>query len=72
MDVADDADGRVAVFTVDAGSPEPPAGTAATRRGPVGVAADHVGVWLDGAYTGVGLAVALVAILVLGLLLSRH
>jgi hypothetical protein len=73
MDVADDADGRVAIFSVEVHpQPAPSGGSPPLHRGPFRVATDHVGGWLDGAYAGVAMAVVLVVILVLGLALSRH
>jgi hypothetical protein len=73
MDVADDADGRVAIFSVD-GTPEAaaPGVAMAARHSAVRARAARVGAWLDGAYAGAVVAAALVVILVLGLLLSRH
>ena len=73
MDVADDAEGRVAIFSVDASarpdtSQTPPPPAAPASAGP----AERLGALLDGAYAGVAIAVALVVILVLGLALGRH
>ncbi len=74
MDVADDADGRVAIFSIDAahrldtgGTPPPPS----DLPGPAGTAA-RLGTLLDSTYAGVGIAVVLVVILVLGLVLACH
>ena len=72
MDVADDADGRVAIFSVeDLAEQVPPPPPPPGRGGAASVGA-QIGRWLDDAYAGVGVAVVLVVILVLGLLLSRH
>jgi hypothetical protein len=73
MDVADDADGRVAIFSVD-GHPEadPPGGPRPAQRGAFRGATDRAGVWLDSPYAVPAIAAVLVLILVLGLLLSRH
>jgi hypothetical protein len=73
MDVADDADGRVVIFSVgghpQADSPDAPL---PPHRGAFRVATDRVGVWLDGTYAWAVIAAVLVVTLVLGLLLSRH
>jgi hypothetical protein len=71
MDVADDADGRVAIFTVDARStPERPP-PAAGGTGGVGAPGSRLGEVLD-SYGPAFIAVGLVVVLVLGLLLTRH
>jgi hypothetical protein len=73
MDVADDAEGRVAIFSVD-GRPDadPPGEPLRVQRGSFRRATDRLGVWLDNPYAGAAIAAVLVLILVLGLLLSRH
>jgi hypothetical protein len=72
MDLADDADGRVAILTVDT-SPSAPGGlSGVARRGWTHAGADRVAAWLDHAYAGVGVAAALLVILVLGLLFLRR
>jgi hypothetical protein len=71
MDVADDADGRVAIFSVDgprrssriAPTPSRQDGTTAPAR---------VSQMLDSPYAVVVIAGVLVVILVLGLIFSRH
>ncbi len=74
MDVADDAAGRVAIFSVDtlhpttAGGRPPPPPAPPGWAGPAG----RMGALLDSAYAGAGIAVVLVVILVLGLVLGRH
>ncbi len=74
MDVADDADGRVAIFSVDA--PDRPDAVATPpplphHPRPAGLA-ERLGALLDSAYAGIGIAVMLAVILVLGLVLTRH
>jgi hypothetical protein len=74
MDVADDADGRVAIFTVDVAparsTPERPP-PAAGGTGGVGAPGSRLGEVLD-SYGPAFIAVGLVVVLVLGLLLTRH
>jgi hypothetical protein len=72
MDVADDADGRVAIFSVAEprrGSRivSPPPGPAEATAAP-----SRLGQMLDSPYAVVVIAVVLVVILVLGLMFSRH
>ncbi len=73
MDVADDADGRVAIFTVDAAPIDPIADTPAPRpRRPFHATMVLLGRRMDERSAVVAIAVALVAVLVLGLLLLRR
>jgi hypothetical protein len=72
MDLADDAEGRVAIFRVGESPSAAPAPAGRGHRGGLAATADGLGRLLDGTYAGVGVAVVLVVILVLGLLLSRH
>ena len=71
MDVADDADGRVAIFSVDGPrraskiAPTPPRQDGST-------APARLGQMLDSPYAVAVLAGVLVVILVLGLIFSRH
>ncbi len=71
MDVADDADGRVSVFSVEVGGPalrddEP------TTPGGIHAVLDRIGGWLDAPYAVVGIALGLVVVLALGLALLRR
>ncbi|HSP64616.1 MAG TPA: hypothetical protein VLO10_00360 [Candidatus Deferrimicrobium sp.] len=69
MDLPDDADGRVAIFTVDEPIDElPPAGAGGGSHGTLG----RLGAWMDAAYAGVAIAVLLAVVLALGLLLLRR
>lgn len=73
MDIPDDADGRVAIFTVDA-APQEPEGDALVS-GPGGgfhTALDRLGALMDGPYAGVAIAAVLAVVLALGLLLLRR
>ena len=72
MDIPDDADGRVAIFTVDVLPEEPEGGDAGVPRGPFHAVVDRLGSWLDATYAGVAIAVVLALVLVLGLLLLRR
>jgi hypothetical protein len=78
IDLPDDAEGRVAIFTVDAGPFDAAPREAALdgrvpkpgREGhPV---LDRLGSWLDGRYAGVAIAALLAVVLALGLLFLRH
>jgi hypothetical protein len=71
MDVADDADGRVAIFSV----PEPRRSSHIVSSPPGAEEATvptRVGQMLDSPYAVVVIAGVLVVILVLGLMFSRH
>jgi hypothetical protein len=71
MDVADDADGRVAIFSV----PEPRRSSQIVSSPPgadEATAPTRLGQMLDSPYAVVVIAGALVVILVLGLMFSRH
>jgi hypothetical protein len=71
MDVADDADGRVAIFSV--AEPRRASEIAPTQPGPDGTTAPALlGRMLDSPYAVVVIAGVLVVILVLGLMLARH
>jgi hypothetical protein len=75
MDVADDADGRVAIFAGDgepagSGPQRPPPGPGGT--GGLAGAGRLLGEALDSRYGAAFVAAALVAVLVLGLVLTRH
>ena len=72
MDIPDDADGRVAIFTADVLPEEPMAGMPGSHAGPLHTVVDRLGSWLDGPYAGVAIAVVLALVLVLGLLLLRR
>ncbi len=73
MDLADDADGRVAIFSVGELSSTPgPAPPGLAHRGRLAGSTAGIGRLLDGSYAAVAVAAVLVVILVLGLLLSRH
>jgi hypothetical protein len=74
MEVADDADGRVAIFSLDVASadPEPAPPTAEHRRDVGGGVGRHLSEALDNRYAPVFIGAALVVILVLGLVLARH
>jgi hypothetical protein len=73
MDIADDADGRVAIFTVDA-APQDPAldAPASGQGGGFHAVEDRLGAWLDASFAGVVIAAALAVVLVLGLVLLRR
>ena len=75
MDVADDADGRVAIFSVEESPPDPGAAQSAPDARPSTAtrgAAHRLGAALDSRYAAAFIAAALVGILVLGLLLTRR
>lgn len=72
MDLADDADGRVAIFTIDTSPALPGELTPNVRRGWIHAVRDQVAASLDHPYAGVGVAAALLVILALGLLLLRR
>ncbi len=73
MDIADDADGRVAIFTIDAdASDQPELDSLATRRAGGFQVLEHVSSWLDGPYAGLAIAVILAVVLALGLELLRR
>lgn len=73
MDIADDADGRVAIFTVDAPYRASPGGPPPVPVGPQSARpAERLAALLDSAYAGVGIVAVLVVVLVLGLLFARH
>jgi hypothetical protein len=75
MDVADDADGRVVIFAGDAelaGSMPERSPRAPDGRGGLGDATHLFGEMLDSRYGAAFIAAALVAVLVLGLLLTHH
>jgi hypothetical protein len=73
MDIPDDADGRVSIFTVDAVPDDPPLDSHASRpAGGVHAALDHLGAWLDAPYAGLAIAAALAVVLTLGLMLLRR
>lgn len=73
MELPDDAEGRVAIVSVDHGAPEvatseqnPP------KRGRLFGTGDRLGAAIDSRYTAPVLAVALVVALVVGLLLLKR
>jgi hypothetical protein len=72
MDVADDAEGRVAILTVDTSPAGPVGPSGVAHRGWKHAGAVRLAGWLDHAYAGVGVAAALLVILVLGLLFLRR
>ncbi len=73
MDIADDADGRVAIFTVDAAPVDPIADPPAPRPPRrFHATVDQLGRRMDETSAVVAIAVALVVVLVLGLLLLRR
>jgi hypothetical protein len=74
MEVADDADGRVTIFSIDIGSADPetiPPTVERPQEGHGG-AGRRLGEALDSRYAPVFIGAALVIILVLGLVLARH
>jgi hypothetical protein len=74
MEVADDAEGRVAIFSIDVGSADPetvPPTVDRPHEGQGG-AGRRLGEALDSRYAPVFIGAALVIILVLGLVLARH
>lgn len=74
MQLADDAAGRVTIFSIEDAvtSPNPGLPPAVEPEQGTRTVRNRVGDALDGPQAPVLLAVALVVILVLGLLLSRH
>ena len=74
MEVADDADGRVAIFSVEDATIVSSGSRAAPEPGrpPRRVAARSLGKALDSRLAPALIAATLVLILVLGLMLSRH
>ncbi len=73
MDLADDADGRVVIFSVEVEADHGSAVTQAPRRRRgADVALDVLGRGLDSAYAGVVIAVGLAVVLILGLVLLRR
>lgn len=73
MDIPDDADGRVAIFTVEeAEEAAVPAAPVTSAGGAARSAMTRLGTWLDAPYAGVAIAALLALLLVVGLLLLRR
>jgi hypothetical protein len=73
MELPEDSEDRVAVFGVEAGSPEPTPGVPGRQRPErsIGMSA-HVAAALDSRYAAPALAALLVVVLVLGMLLLKR